>query len=120
MTVRDSQIGAGLNEFFGKYGNLRVKRELLLFSCLYPNARFGRIAILSATEYPRREVEKALADMAKDKLVDMQYQNGVVTYSLTSNEEVQRMMTMLKTLDWARGNFSLSEFARRVAQMTLP
>jgi hypothetical protein len=100
MVVIDSTAEIGLNGFLDRYGNTRAKQELLLFWALHPNARFSRLAVLSAMECSRLEAEKALASMTNDNLVDMCSENRLTTYSLTKNGDTRRMMSLLNTLDW--------------------
>lgn len=100
MTVLDLQTTTDLGAFVNRYGDTRAKRELLLFWALHPHARFSRLAVLCATECSKPEAERALEDMAHNGLVDVQCHNGLAVYSLTSNEDVQRMLALLSTLDW--------------------
>ena len=80
-----------------------------MFWALHPNARFSRLAVLSAMECSRLDVEKALTSMSNDHLVDVRCENGLTTYSLTLDENIRQMVTSLGTLDW---NQSQILFAR--------
>jgi hypothetical protein len=102
MVVIDSAVEIGLSGFLDRYGNTRAKQELLLFWVLHPNARFSRLAVLSAMECSRLDVEKALASLIDDNLLDVCSENGQTTYSLTTNEDIRRMVSLLNTLDWSQ------------------
>ncbi|MBC8275249.1 MAG: hypothetical protein H8E40_09815 [Chloroflexi bacterium] len=102
MIVSDLQAKEGFYAFLNQYGDTRAKQEVLMFWALHPNAQFGKLALLSAMECTRLEVKKALDDMVEDKLVEIHCNSGVVTYSLTSNDEIRQMVTLLRTFDWSQ------------------
>jgi hypothetical protein len=102
VDLLDSPTGTGLCDFLDTHGGTRAKQEVLMFLALHPNARFSRLAILSAIECSRIEVERALMDMVNDELVDTHCHNGLVTYSLTSDEDIRQMVALFGTLDWSR------------------
>ena len=102
MDSLNSLIGTGLHIFLDTYGGTRAKQEVILFWALHPNTKFSRLAIFSAMECSRIDVEKALADMVRDGLLNVHSQNGLVTYSLTSNEDIRRMVALFSTLDWGQ------------------
>jgi hypothetical protein len=102
MVAIDSVVEIGLGVFLNRYGNTRAKQELLLFWVLHPNARFSRLAVLSAMECSRLDVEKALESMTDDNLVDVCSENRLTTYSLTKNDDIRRMVSLLGTLDWSQ------------------
>jgi hypothetical protein len=102
MDLLDSPTGTDLYAFLKTNGGTRAKQEVLLFWALHPNARFSKLAVLSAVECSRIDVERALTDMVNDKLVDTHCYNGLVTYSLTCNEDIRRMMALFGTLDWSQ------------------
>ena len=102
MTVLDSRTTADLRALMSRYGDNRAKRELLLFWALHPRARFSRLAILCATECSRSDVDEALRTTVETGLVDIQCHNGSPVYSLTSNEDVRRVLAVLSTLDWSQ------------------
>ncbi len=99
MDLLDSPTGTDLCAFLKTNGGTRAKQEVLLFWALHPNARSSKLAVLSAAECSRIDVERALMDMVNDELVDTHCDNGLVTYSLTSNEDIRRMMALFGTLD---------------------
>ena len=76
-----------LYRFLEEHGNNRVKRELLDFWGAHPSAKFSRLAIYSAMDYPKRDMERALKDMLAEGIVDMHICRGLTLYSLTINEE---------------------------------
>ena len=102
MILHDATTKKLLDVFLDTYGSTRAKQEVILFWALHPNTKFSRLAVLSAMERSRIEVERALTDMVKDGLLNVNSQNGLVTYSLTSNEDIRRMMALFSTLDWGQ------------------
>jgi hypothetical protein len=102
VDLLNSPTGTDLYEFLRTNGGTRAKQEVLLFWILHPNASFSKLAVLSAMECSRIDVERALTDMVHDKLVDTHCHNGLATYSLTSNEDIRRMMALFGTLDWSQ------------------
>ncbi|HEY42259.1 MAG TPA: hypothetical protein G4O18_10475 [Dehalococcoidia bacterium] len=108
MVTLDSAVEIGLNGFLNRYGDTRAKQELLLFWGLHPDARFSRLAVLSAMECSRLDVEKALKSMANDNLIDMRSDSGLITYSLTTNENIRQMVALLSTLDWGQRHMLLT------------
>ena len=97
-----SLSGTGLYVFLDTYGGTRAKQEILLFWALHPSTKFSGLAVLSAIECPRTDVERALVDMISDGLIDVHTNNGLVTYSLTSNEDIRRMVALFSALDWGQ------------------
>ena len=102
MVLLDSTAAIGLNAFLDRHGDTRAKQELLLFWALHPNARFSRLAILSATECSKLDTERALTYMVNNELVNMCLDNGLTIYSLTSSENIRQMVAQLSTLDWGQ------------------
>jgi len=102
MDLLNLPTGIDLYAFLDTYGGTRAKQEALLFWALHPNTKFSRLAVLSAMECSRIEVERALKDMVEAGLVDMHSYNGLVTYSLTSNQNMRQMVTLFSTLDWGQ------------------
>jgi len=102
MVLLDSTVEIGLDAFFDRYGTTRAKQELLLFWALHPNAKFSRLAILSAMECSKLDMERALASMVDDDLVEVRSYSGLTTYSLTSNENIRQMVALLSTIDWGQ------------------
>ena len=102
MVVLDAMAEIGLSGFLNRYGNNRAKQELLQFWALHSNARFSRLAVLSAMECSRLDAEKALASMTSDNLVDVCSENGLIIYSLTSNEDIRHMVSLLSKFDWSQ------------------
>jgi len=87
-----------LYRFLEEHGNNRVKRELLDFWGAHPNAKFSRLAIYSAMDYPKRDMERALKDMLAEGIVDMHICGELTLYSLTINEEMRQPILELAAL----------------------
>lgn len=108
MVLLDSTAGIGLSTFLDRHGDTRAKQEAILFWALHPNARFSRLAILSAMDCSRLDAERALKCMVNNELVNMHSDNGLTTYSLTANENIRQMVAQLSTLDWGQRQIMFS------------
>ncbi len=86
--------------FLQEHGDSRVKRELLLFWGMHPNARFDHRAVHYAVDYSKMETERALRTMVEEELLDKNICNGVTLYSLTTKEERRRAVLELAALSW--------------------
>jgi hypothetical protein len=102
VVMLDSITGVGIDTFIDRCGDTRAKQELLLFWALHPDARFSRLAILSALECSKLDAEKALTYMVDIELVNTHSDRGVTTYSLTLSEKIRQMLAQLNTLDWGQ------------------
>ena len=100
MVMIDTTAGTGLSTFLDSCGNTRAKQELLLFWALHPDARFSRLAVLSALECSKLDAERALTYMVDIELVDKHSDSGSTTYSLTLGESIRQMLAQLNALDW--------------------
>ena len=96
-----------LYRFLEEHGNNRVKRELLLFWGMHPNAKFSRFAICYAVDSNKLDMKMALRDMVEAKLLDTHIYNGVTLYSLTTNEDRRRPLLALAALGWNRWQLML-------------
>jgi hypothetical protein len=86
--------------FLAEHGSNWVKRELLLFWGLHPNAKFNRFAICYAVDGSRLYTKIALRDMVEAGLVDTHVNNGEILYSLTRNDARRRPVIELAALGW--------------------
>ena len=98
----------GLDVFLERYGDTRAKQEVLLFWALHPNARFSRLAVLSAVECSRLEAERALTCMVKNELLNMHSDSGSTIYSLNQSENIRQMLAQLGALDWGQRQIMFS------------
>ncbi len=96
-----------LYRFLQEHGDSWVKREMLLFWGMHPNARFDRRAVHYALDYSRMETERALRTMVEEGLVDKNICNGVTLYSLTAEEERRRVVLELAALSWDQWSLML-------------
>lgn len=94
-----------LYRFLEKHSDNRVKRELLLFWGMHPNARFDRKAICYALDCSKLDTEGALRAMVEEGLLDKCISNDVTLYSLTKNEERRR--PVLKLAAFGRDQWQL-------------
>lgn len=108
MVTLNARIEENLYHFLEKHGNNQVKRELLLFWGMHPNAKFSRLAICCATDSNKLDVKTALGAMVEEGLLDAHIHNGVTLYSLTTNDEKRRPLLELATLGWNRWHLSSS------------
>ena len=102
-----------LYRFLEQHGNNRVKRELLAFWGMHPNAKFGRRAICYALDCSKLEAERALRALVNAGLVDTHMNNGLTLYSLTRNEAKRRAVLELATLGWDQRQLMLKRIERR-------
>lgn len=91
-----------LYRFLKKHGDNRVKRELLLFWGMHPNARFDRKTTCYALDCSKLDAEGTLRAMVEEGLLDTHIYNGVTLYSLTTNEDRRRPLLALAALGWDR------------------
>ena len=84
--------------FLEEHGNDRIKRGLLFFWGMHPNARFDISIICYTVDCHKLDAERALKAMEEDGLVDKDMHNGVTLYSLTTNQERRRPVLELATL----------------------
>ena len=96
-----------LYRFLEEHGNNRVKRELLLFLGMHPYAKFSRSTICYAVDSNKLDMKMALRDMVEAKLLDTHIYNGVTLYSLTTNEDIRRLLLALAALGWDRWQLML-------------
>jgi hypothetical protein len=104
MVMLDTMAGTGLSAFLDKCGDTRAKQELLLFWALHPDARFSRLAVLSALECSKLDAERALAYMVDIEVVDKHSDSELTTYSLTLSENIRQILAQLNALDWGQRN----------------
>ena len=102
MVLLNSTARIDLDVFLERYGDTRAKQEAILFWALHPNARFSRLAVLSAMECSKLDAERALAHMVNNELVNMRSDNGLTIYSLTPSENIRQMLAQFSALDWAQ------------------
>ena len=96
-----------LSRFLQEHSDHRVKRELLLFWGMHPNAKFSRFAICYAVDSNKLDMKMALRDMVEAKLLDARIYNSVTLYSLTTNEDIRRLLLALAALGWDRWQLML-------------
>ena len=89
-----------LYRFLEEHGNDRIKRGLLLFWGMHPNARFDTRTICCAVDCHKLDAERALKAMEENGLVDKYMHNGVTLYSLSTNQERRRPVLELAALGW--------------------
>ena len=112
-------IEDSLYHFLEEHGNNRIKRELILFWGMHPNARFNREVICYALDYHKLEMEIALKALAKEGLLDKHIYNGITLYSLTTDQEIRRPVLELTTLGWDRWQLMLMRMEQRDKETNL-
>jgi hypothetical protein len=112
MVTPDVLTNERLQRFLAEYGNNWVKRELLLFWGLHPNAKFNRLAICYAVDCRQLYAKVALRDMVEAGLVDIYVNNGETLYSLTQNELRRRPVLELAALGWDQWQLMLKQLER--------
>lgn len=101
-----------LYRFLEEHGNNRVKRELLAFWGMHPEARFSSYVICFALDCGKLEMNRALREMLDAGLIDNHTHNGLSLYSLTKNEEKRQTVLKLAALTWDQWNIVI----RRIEQ----
>lgn len=96
-----------LYRFLEEHGNNRMKRELLLFWGMHPNAKFNRLIICYAVDSNKLDIKIVLGAMVEAGLLDTHIYNGETLYSLTTNEDRRRPLLALAALDWDRWQLML-------------
>jgi hypothetical protein len=109
MATPDVLTRESLQRFLAEYGDNQVKRELLLFWGLHPNAKFNRFAICYAVDSRQFYAKIALKDMVEAGLVDVYVNNGETLYSLTQNELRRRPVLELAALGWDQWQLMLRQ-----------
>jgi len=99
--------------FLQEYGDSRVKRELLLFWGMHPNARFDRRAICYALDCNKLEAEKALRSMVDEGLLLEARSNGLTLYQLTANDERRHSVLELAALNWEQWQLVFRDMAHQ-------
>lgn len=102
-----------LYRFLEVHGNNRVKRELLTFLGMHPNAKFTRHVICYALDCGKLEVDRALKALVGAELVDTHVDNSLTLYSLTKNEEKHRPVLELAAMGWDQRRLMLRRIERR-------
>jgi hypothetical protein len=102
MVALYSLTEESLYRFLEEHGNSRVKRQLLLFWGMHPNAKFSLLALRCAVDCSRPDMKMALRSMIEEGLLDTHIYNDVSLYSLTRNEERRRPVLELAALGWDR------------------
>ncbi len=105
MIVLDTE--ESLYGFLQEYGGDQVKRELLLFWSMHPNARFDHRAICYTLDCNKPDVERALSTMVEEGLLDKNTGNGVTLYSLATKGGKRQAVLALATLTWDRWRLML-------------
>ena len=88
--------------FLEEHGNNQIKRELLLFWSMHPNAKFDRMVICHAVGCSKLDAKGALGAMVEEGLLNKHNSNDVTVYSLTTDEESRRPILALAALGWDR------------------
>lgn len=102
-----------LYHFLEEHGNNRVKRELIHFWGIHPNARFDRKGICYALDCSKLDAERALGAMVEEGLLNKHVAKGVTLYSLTTNQERRQPILALATLDWGRWQLMIKRVDRK-------
>ncbi len=102
-----------LYRFLEEHGNSQVRKELLLFWGMHPNAKFSGFAICYAVDCNKLDTKRALKDMVEAGLLDTHIYNGVSLYSLTKNEERRRPVLELASLGWDQWRLMLQHIEQR-------
>lgn len=102
-----------LYRFLEEHGNDRLKSGLLLFWGMHPNAKFDKKVICYALDCNKLDAERALRAMVEEGLLDKHICNGLILYSLTTNQERRHPIMTLATLGWDRWQFMLRGIEQR-------
>lgn len=98
------------NDIIKDLGGNYKSFELLLFFCHHPDTRFSRNAINHAIEAEQLEIATALNELIEKKIVVLSTQNNIGLYSLTKEEPVHSLASILMNIDYSQRCKILKKF----------
>jgi hypothetical protein len=119
MVAQHSLTEESLYRFLEEHGNSRVKRQLLLFWGMHPNAKFSMLALRCAVECSKLDMKMALRSMIEVGLLDTHIYNDVPLYSLSRNEEKRRPVLELAALGWNQRLLMHKRMEQKINQLAL-
>lgn len=91
-----------LSQLMKKLINNRCCLALLRFFVVHPNGRFSKLAIFHAIDdnSSKKEVERDLAQMVSDGILQTKIENDISFYLLTREEPVRQILLEMAEFDW--------------------
>jgi hypothetical protein len=102
IEVKKKSSRSYIEELMQKFVSNRSCLGLLRFFAAHPNGKFSKLAIIHAIdeECNRLEMEQALEEMVKEKILEISRDNGMVFYMLTGEEVLRRLVLNMTLFDW--------------------
>jgi hypothetical protein len=102
ITARAPRLNA--NQLMRELIGNRYCLGLLRFFVVHPNGRFNKLAIIHALDEcgTRPEIEKDLAGLVDDGVIKASVENGVIYYTLTTEEPTRHLVLNLAEFDWCQ------------------
>lgn len=107
MTIIDVKKNKGksrsyIEQLMKKLISNRSCLGLLRFFAAHPNSRFSKLAVIHAIDdnCTGWEMEDALSEMVKEKILDVENDCGVYFYLLTKEEALRRLVQNMAIFDW--------------------
>ena len=95
-------IHKDLLSFLKRNSHVGLELQLLLFWGRHPQAKLSLYSIASALDTARINLRHAIKSLVeKNILIEKENSNGLITYSLSENAEIQKHITVLGKLDWS-------------------
>ena len=91
-----------LLSFLRKNSHVGLELQLLLFWGRHPYAKLSIYSIANALDTARINLRHAIKSLVdKGILTEQQNTNGLTTYILAENQEIQEQIRLLGQLDWS-------------------
>jgi hypothetical protein len=97
--LRDIDIEDKLCVFIKDFGDDLNSLELLVFFCRHPRVKFNRTAVVHALLANQFDAGIALKRLIDKKIVLTNNENGITLYSLTKEEPVNSLASVLVNID---------------------
>jgi hypothetical protein len=101
-TVTENETKKSLSQSMQRIVNDCDCLKLLRFFGSHPNSRFNKLAVTHAVDEngSKQKIEKALAQLMEEKVVEVNIENDVCLYHLTREDTMRQTVVDLAELDW--------------------
>jgi hypothetical protein len=102
LEARKNSSRSYIEQLMKKLISNRSCLGLLRFFAAHPNSRFSKLAVVHALDDDCTgwEMEQALEEMVKEKILDFNSENGNIFYLLTKEEALRRLVLNMAIFDW--------------------
>jgi hypothetical protein len=97
--LKDIEIEDKLGNFIRELGDDLNSLELLVFFCRHPRVKFNRTAVIHALLANQFDAGIALKKLIDKKIVLTCFENGITLYSLTKEEPVNSLSSVIVNID---------------------